>query len=97
MALYLYYLIIGAPGVEGVVPEILKKKWLLIAWKCTQMTLYFYYLFIGAPGEGWVVPEFSKIGFKCMEMFSDDIVSLLFDHRSPWRRMGSARIFKNWL
>ena len=29
-------------------------------------------------------------------MYSDDIGSLLFDHRSPRRRVGSARIFKNW-
>ena len=32
-----------------------------------------------------------------MEMYSDDIVCLLFDHSSPQWRMGSARIFKNWL
>ena len=61
------------------------------------MTFYLYYLIIGARGEGWVVPEFSENGYKCMEMYSDDSVSLLFDHRSPRWRMGSARIFKNWL
>ena len=32
-----------------------------------------------------------------MEMYSEDILSLLFDHRSPRLRMGSARNFKNWL
>ena len=32
-----------------------------------------------------------------MELYSDDIVSLLFDHRSPQWRMGSARYFNNWL
>ena len=39
------------------------KFWLLIAWKCIQMTLYLYYLIIGAPVVGWVVPEILKIGF----------------------------------
>ena len=29
-------------------------------------------------------------------MHSDDIVSLLIDHSSPWWRIGSARFFKNW-
>ena len=32
-----------------------------------------------------------------MEMYSDDIVSLLFDHRSPRWRVDSDSIFKNWL
>ena len=32
-----------------------------------------------------------------MEMYSDDIVSLLFDHKSPRWRVGSASIFENWL
>ena len=32
-----------------------------------------------------------------MEMYTDDIVSLLFDHRSPRLRVGSAIVFKNWL
>ena len=61
------------------------------------MKLYLYYLIIGAPGEEWVVSEFSKIGFKCIEMYSNDIVFMLFAHRSPRGRVGSARIFTNWL
>ena len=32
-----------------------------------------------------------------MEMYLDDIVSPLFDQSSPWWRVGSARILKNWL
>ena len=32
-----------------------------------------------------------------MEMYSDDIVSLLFDHRSPRWRVDNASIFNNWL
>ena len=32
-----------------------------------------------------------------MEMYSDDIVSPLFDHSSPWWRVGSAIILKNWV
>ena len=32
-----------------------------------------------------------------MEMYSDDIVSLLFDHRSPRWRVDSASTFKSWL
>ena len=56
------------------------KNWLLNAWKCTQMTLYLYYLIIGFPGGEWLV--FLKLAFKCMELYSNDIVSLLFDHRS---------------
>ena len=30
-------------------------------------------------------------------MYSDDIVSLLFDHSSPRWRVASDRFFKNWL
>ena len=69
------------------------KNWLLNAWKCTKMTLYLCYLIIGAPGGGSIVPAFLKLAFKCMEMYSDDIVSLLFDHRSPRWRVVSGRIF----
>ena len=29
-------------------------------------------------------------------MYSDDIVSLLIDHSSPWWRIGGAKFFKNW-
>ena len=59
------------------------------------MTLYLYYLIIGAPGRGWVVPEFlKKLAFKCLKMYSDDIVTLLFDQGSPRRRVGSAKILK---
>ena len=32
-----------------------------------------------------------------MELYSDDIVSLLFDHRSHRWRIDGASIFKNWL
>ena len=46
------------------------------------MTLCLCCLIIGAPGRGWVVPAFLKLAFNCMEMYSDDILSLLFDHRS---------------
>ena len=73
------------------------KDWLLNAWKCTQITLYLYYLIIGARGEGWVMPEFLEIGFNMLENVLIDIVSLLFDHRSPRWRMDSARFFKKWL
>ena len=37
--------------------------------------------------------SFQKLAFKCMEMYSDDIISLLFNHRSHRWRRGSARIF----
>ena len=30
-------------------------------------------------------------------MYSDDILSLLFKHKSPPLRVGSAKIFNNWL
>ena len=66
------------------------KNWLLNAWKCTQMALHLYYLIIGAPVGGWIVPAFLKFGFQKYEMYSNDIVSLFFDHRSPRWRMGSA-------
>ena len=47
------------------------------------MTLYLYYLIIGAPAGGGVVPAFLKLAFKSIEIYSDDIVSLLFKHKSP--------------
>ena len=47
--------------------------------------------------EGGKLQNFLKLAFKCMEMYSNDIVSLLFDHRSPRWRMGSARNIKDWL
>ena len=59
------------------------RKWLLNAWKCTQMKLYLYCLIIGIPAGGGVVPAFLKLAFKCIEIYSDDIVSLLFKHKSP--------------
>ena len=59
------------------------KNSLLNAWKCTQMKLYLYCLIIGAPGGGRVVPAILKLAFKCIEMYSDDIVILLFKHKSP--------------
>ena len=31
------------------------------------------------------------------KMYSDDILSQFFNHRSPQWRRGSASIFKNWL
>ena len=46
------------------------------------MILYLYYLIRGPPGGGVVVPEFLKLAFKCMERYSNHIVSLLIDQGS---------------
>ena len=37
--------------------------------------------------------NFQKLAIKCMQIYSDDIASLLFDHRSPRWRVVSARNF----
>ena len=47
------------------------------------MTLNPFCLIIGAPGGGGVVPELLQIGPDMLEVALNEILSLLFDHRSP--------------